>query len=122
MIRLTGSARSARQTDRASHRAAPKQAEDPAVPKLSADTPWRDTAYLPLKRAAHVLGISVASLYRLEREGSLRFRRIAGRTLVRTPGVVVLADTDEPWTASKAGAAARERRAELAKTNWQAAA
>jgi hypothetical protein len=116
MIRLTGNARSARQTDRSS---APKQAEHPPTP--SPDTPWRDTAYLPLKRAAHVLGISVASLYRLEREGSLRFRRIAGRTLVRTPGVVVLADADEPWTASKAGEAARARRVELAKAGWEGA-
>lgn len=87
-----------------------------AVPKP--EMPWRDTAFLPLNRAAHVLGISPASLYRLENEGRLQFRRIAGRTLVATPTIAALADAAEDWSPSTKGAEARARRAELVRANW----
>jgi len=69
--------------------------------------------------SAHVLGISVASLYRLEQEGTLKFRRLCDRTLVKTEGVIALADADEPWTASQAGSAARVKRAALAASSWK---
>lgn len=109
MHRYSGGARSARQKPpqlKLSNSPAPVQPNKP-------DMPWRDSALMPLKRAAHVLGISVAGLYRLESEGALKFRRLGGRTLVRTGGVIALADAEEPWTASAAGTAARARRAEL---------
>lgn len=89
---------------------ASKSIASPSVGEM----PWRETAFLPLPRAAHVLGVSVASLYRLQQEGTLQFQKRCGRTLVRTEGVVALADADEPWTASSAGAAARAKRSELA--------
>jgi hypothetical protein len=116
MVRLTGRrAPVVRQAEPAT----PSAPTSTHAPELDVDPTWRSTAFLPLNKAAVVLGISVASLYRLEREGTLTFRRIAGRTVVKTAGVVALADADEPWTASKAGEAARARRAELAKANWQ---
>lgn len=119
MHKYTGSARSARQS-------APARAPDPARPidatpadETAGGMSWRDTAFLSLQRAAQVLGISVASLYRLEQEGKVTFRRLAGRTLVKTAGVIALEDADEPWTASQAGSAARVKRAELAANGWK---
>ncbi len=111
MDRFTGAAHSPRQMAPVA-RSMPKEASTPASTPAP-EVPWRDTAFLPLQRAAHVLGVSVASLYRLEQEGTLIFRRLRGRTLVRTGGVIALADADEPWTASAAGAAARVKRAAL---------
>lgn len=121
MHKYTGGARSARQS-------APSRAPVVVKPiEASAgegggEAPWRDTAFLSLQRAAHVLGISVASLYRLEQTGEVKFRRLAGRTLVKTDGVIALESADEPWTASQAGSAARVKRAELAANGWKEAA
>jgi hypothetical protein len=75
---------------------------------------------MPLKAAAHVAGVSVASLYALEHKGALRFRRIAGRTVVTTASLAMLIDADEQWAPSEVGAAARAKRAELTKTAWEA--
>lgn len=99
----------------------PRQADPlptPAVAASKPETPWRDTALLSLKRAGHVLGISPASLYRLESEGRLEFRRVAGRTLVTTPSIAALVDAAEDWSPSSKGSEARAKRAELAKANW----
>lgn len=119
MHKYTGGARSARQC-------APARAPDPVRPidtapadETAGGASWRDTAFLSLQRAAHVLGISVASLYRLEQSGKVKFRRLAGRTLVKTDGVIALESADEPWTASQAGSAARVKRAELAANGWK---
>ena len=71
------------------------------------------------KRAAGVLGVSVSSLYNLERDKTLKFRRIAGRTVVVTRGVAALVDADEEWVPSAVGAAARARRAELVRAGWE---
>ena len=120
MHRYTGGARSARQSGPAAAQAAPQPQPDSHDDQIGTPS-WRDTALLPLQKAGHVLGISVASLYRLEQEGALKFRRLAGRTLVRTEGVIALADADEPWTPQHAGAAARAKRAELAANGWQQA-
>lgn len=110
---FSGAAGSPRQVKPARAAAACEASKPIASPSVG-EMPWRETAFLPLPRAAHVLGVSVASLYRLEQEGTLRFQRRCGRTLVRTEGIIALADADEPWTASSAGAAARAKRSELA--------
>lgn len=75
---------------------------------------------MPLKAAARVAGVSVASLYALEHKGALRFRRIAGRTVVTTASLAMLIDADEQWEPSEVGAAARRARAELVKAGWEA--
>lgn len=110
---FSGAAGSPRQVQPA-RAAAPAYEASKPIASPSDERPWRDTAFLPLPRAAHVLGVSVASLYRLQQEGTLKFQKRCGRTLVRTEGVIALADADEPWTASTAGAAARAKRSELA--------
>jgi hypothetical protein len=106
-------------------RGALRRAPAKTLPTLPASPPqidesWRTTACMPLKRAAHILGVSVASLYNLEKDKTLRFRRIAGRTVVVTRGVAALVDADEQWEPSAVGAAARARRAELVKAGWEA--
>lgn len=118
MRRYTGSANSARQGGPAAPQVASDSRTGP-VDSPAGEPSWRDTAFLPLQKAGHVLGISVASLYRLEQEGTLKFRRLAGRTLVRTEGVIALADADAPWAPQSAGAAARAKRAELAANGWK---
>ena len=79
---------------------------------------WRATSFLPMKRAALILGVSRATLYGLEKTAVLRFRRIGGRSLVVTASLAALVDADTQWTPSPtAGAAARARRRELAKVD-----
>jgi hypothetical protein len=116
MIKITGGAQRARQTK-------PLPAAEPTTPPAPAPkrelVPWRERALLSLSVAAEVSGLSVGSWYRLEREGRVNFRRLGGRTLIATPDVIAIVDSAEPWTASNAGAAARARRAELSKANWQ---
>lgn len=90
-------------------------------PHSNPDIPWRERPFLPLKTAALLLGVSSASVYRLEAEGQLKFRRIAGRTLVDGPSLsqyVDAAATDD-WAPSEQGAAAREKRRERAKAGWR---
>lgn len=126
MIKYDGGARRVRQAEPVPDQ--PATAHEPATSRAGLDTAslagldtsWRDTARLPLKKTAHILGISVASVYRLNSEGRLEFRRLAGRTLVVTAGVAALVDSDEDqWTPSSKGVQARAKRAEIAKAAWQ---
>jgi predicted DNA-binding transcriptional regulator AlpA len=80
--------------------------------------PWRDRPFLPLLSAAELLGLSPSSLYRLETEGKLRFRRLGGRTLVAVDTIVALIDTADDWAPSERGAAARAKRSERARERW----
>lgn len=76
---------------------------------------WRATSFLPMKRAALILGVSRTALYNLEKTGVLRFRRVGGRGLIVTSSLAAFIDANEPWAPSPtAGAAARARRRELA--------
>jgi len=87
------------------------------APKLSS-IPWRDRPFLPLLSAAELLGVSPASLYRLETEGKLSFTRINGRTLVVVETIVALIDNTEGWAPSTRGSAARAKRTERARARW----
>jgi hypothetical protein len=79
---------------------------------------WRATSFLPMKRAALILGVSRTALYNLEKTGVLRFRRVGGRSQVVTGSLAAFVDADTKWTPSPtAGAAARARRRELAKVD-----
>jgi len=108
-------------SDRGALRRAPRTTQPTPATPTRVDESWRAAAFLPLKRAATILGVSPASIYKLEAEKQLKFRRIAGRTLVAVAGIAAIVDRDEPWTPSKAGEAARARRAELARANWEGA-
>lgn len=94
-----------------------KRAIDAAPNNL--DIHWTERRLLPLKAAAKIIGLSPATLYRLEADGRLKFRRLGGRTLVDTPSLIELIDGSEEWTASDAGSAARAARADRANAAWQ---
>lgn len=86
------------------------------------EVPWRQRANLSLQATSEILGVSVASLYRLEAEGALKFKRVGclkGRTLVDTAGVIRLADSEDVWAPSTLGDKARAKRAELAANGWK---
>ena len=90
------------------------------TPQRSLDEAWRTTEFLPLQRVAILLGVSRSGVYNLRRAGTLKFRRIAGRTVVVTRDVATLVDTAEEWKPSAAGAAARAHRAQTVKANREA--
>lgn len=84
-------------------------------------TSWRDTALIPLLRASEIAGISVASLYKMRREGRLDFRKLAGRTLVTTESLERLIDDAETYRDSARtdnARTARAARAERARSAW----
>lgn len=81
--------------------------------------PWQERPLVTIQLASEVSGVSPTSIYRLAGEGRLTLRRLAGRVLVETPGLVKLIESAEPWTPSDQGKAARERRSELARAAWR---
>jgi hypothetical protein len=85
----------------------------------SVDVNWRATLYQPMQAAAKIIGVSPASLYRLEAEGKLNLRRLAGRTLIETPSLIALADSAEAWSASKRSEQAVQARVGRARAAWQ---
>lgn len=90
------------------------------APATSVDVPWQQRPMLPLATAAEIAGVSPASLYRFAAEGRLKFRRLAGRTLVETSSLIALVKTAETWTPSNRGAAARAKRSERSRAAWEA--
>lgn len=95
--------------------ATPTRAKSPKT-----EIPWRQRPFLPLLTAAGLLGLSSASLYRLEAEGRLSFNRLGGRTLVTVPSLIKLIDAADSWSPSERGAAARAKRSERARAGWEA--
>jgi len=63
---------------------------------------WRQTHFLPIAKAAHILGVSRAQLYRLAGMERVMLHRSLGRTVLRTEDVIHMADNAEPW-APKSG-------------------
>jgi predicted site-specific integrase-resolvase len=84
----------------------------------SRDIPWRDRPLQPMKTAAEIAGISVASLYRYAAEGRLTFRKLAGRTLVDTASLIELIDSADAGTPSTRTRAACAKRASRASQSW----
>ncbi|WP_315918639.1 helix-turn-helix domain-containing protein [Mesorhizobium sp. SP-1A] len=85
----------------------------PVASSRSFGTPWRDRPFLSIAFAADLLGVSRAFLYRMEKEGRLRFGRLAGKTLVKTDSLLHLIDNVEDWRPSERGAAGRAARTAL---------
>jgi hypothetical protein len=85
----------------------------------STEIPWRDRPFQPVQRAEEITGISAASLYKFAKEGRLTFRRLGGRTLIETAGLIDLINSAEPWTPSARGTQARAARAESARAAWR---
>lgn len=82
------------------------------------DIPWRSRPLLPMKAAASIAGISTSSIYRYAAEGRLKFRRLAGRTLVETDSLVELIESAEAWTPLTKTKAATSARALRAAESW----
>lgn len=70
--------------------------------------PWRERAFTPVNITSEILGVSPASVYALQAQGSLEFFRIAGRTLVSVESLKRVVDNAEPWVASDRGKEARD--------------
>lgn len=81
----------------------------------SAGISWRDRPHQQLSIASEIAQLSEAALYRAEKDGLLTFVRLSGRTLVETTSLIAFIARAEPWTASNRGAAARAKRAEVAR-------
>jgi hypothetical protein len=62
-----------------------------------------------VQAASQLLGLSTASIYRLAGDGQLKLKRLGGRTLVETDGIVRTLESAEDWTPS-----ARARKAKQA--------
>lgn len=59
---------------------------------------WRDTAFLPLPRAAEVLGCSRSRLYSARDAGEISFRRVMGRTVIPTGEIIAIVDGAKAYT------------------------
>lgn len=77
--------------------------------------PWDQRPHLRMRVTSEVTGLSPTTIYRLASEGKLTLRRIAGRVVVETPGVIALIKNAEPWKPGTRGGAARAKRAEVAR-------
>lgn len=86
-------------------------------PRKSETIPWDQRPHLRMTVTTDVTGLSPTTIYRLAAEGKLTLKRIAGRVVVETPGVVALVQNAEPWRPGKRGGAARSKRAEVARAN-----
>jgi hypothetical protein len=87
--------------------------------KPAPQTPWRDRPLHPMKSAAELCGVSIASLYRFSDEGRLVLRRLGGRTLVDTKSLIALIESAESWTPYDRGKEARAKRKEIARAALQ---
>ncbi len=86
---------------------------------LAGATPWRERAFLQLKAASEIAGVSVTTLYRFSDAGRLKLREFGGRTLVDTPSFIALLATAEDWTPKDRGKEARAKRREIARAALQ---
>ena len=77
--------------------------------------PWDRRPHLRMTVTSDVTGLSRTTIYRLAAEGKLTLKRIAGRVVVETPGVLALVKAAQPWAPSARGAAARAKRSEAAR-------
>lgn len=79
------------------------------------EVPWRERLFLTTQATAVILGVSVGTVYRLEKQGKLIFKRFAGKTLIETATVIALAGSAEEYVPLDRADAARARRSELAR-------
>jgi hypothetical protein len=82
------------------------------------ELPWRERPLVQIQLASQVSGLSPTSIYRMASQGRLVLKRLAGRVLVETSGLVKFIESAEPWTPSDRGTAARAKRSEIARANW----
>ena len=81
------------------------------------DITWQSRPLTTLQTAASLAGLSVASLYNLNKENRLVFKRLAGRTLVETASLIALIDSAEEYTPSTLTAVATRARVEQSRAS-----
>ena len=74
----------------------------PTLPK----PPWTEAEFVPIKQAAHVLGVSTAQLYRLAKLGEIELRRSLGKTVLTRDEVARLCAAAGHWSPSDRNASA----------------
>lgn len=79
---------------------------------------WRDLPLLRMKDASEILGLSVASLYRLAHDGRLKLKKLEGRTLVETKSLIAVVESASDWTPATRTAKATEARKTHAAASW----
>jgi hypothetical protein len=77
--------------------------------------PWQKRPHLRIDVTADITGLSRSTIYRLASIGRLTLRRLAGRVVVETAGVLRLVEDAEPWKPGNRGAAARAKRSAAAR-------
>ena len=88
-------------------------------PSIVGSTPWRERAFLSMKIAAEVAGVSITTLYRFSDAGQLKLRDFGGRTLVDTQSLIALINSAKAWTPRDRGSEARAKRKQIARTALQ---
>jgi hypothetical protein len=83
------------------------------------EIPWRERPLQSMQVASDIACVSKASLYRFAKEGRLTLKRLAGRTLVETTGLIELLENADEWTPSTRPEKARATRAERARAAWR---
>lgn len=72
--------------------------------------PWREKPFLPLKVASDIVGLSIGSLYKYEKDGALKFQILGGRTMVNTQSLIALVDAAVEYTPRNVAVKARAAR------------
>lgn len=85
-----------------------------SAPALS----WRDAPFLRMKNASEILGLSVASLYRLAHDGRLKLKKLEGRTLVETKSLIAVVESASDWTPAPKTTKATEARRARSAVSW----
>lgn len=60
--------------------------------------PWRERVLVPINFASEIIGVSRSTIYRLQADGKLVFKRIGGKTLVTVASLTHLLDNPDDWT------------------------
>lgn len=72
-----------------------KQAE--AAPEPA---PWADRAFVTIKEASRICGVSAASIYSAAKSGKIALQKLSGRVVVTPAELQRYIDNATPWTPS----------------------
>lgn len=84
-----------------------------ATPSFKPGIPWRECINVTMQDAARIKGCSVASIYKLGREGRLKLKRDAGRVLVDVRSLIADSERASDWQPSQRTEAALAKRQAL---------
>lgn len=61
---------------------------------------WRERPFQSMRQSSSILGVSVATLYKMAGRRDLQLKRFGGRTLIETSELLRLIDRVENWSPS----------------------